>query len=580
MSRTVPFFLLLLVPALAVSQWSNGQNATHVLGQPDFTTGTGSTSSTTLFLSTNYGGGMTIDFTTNKMYVADCANNRVLRYSYPAGGFGSDQPTAEAVFGQANFSGSGAGISSTTMSQPKAVFSVRDTLWVAEYSNNRVTAFFNASTKTNGAAADLVLGQPDLITSSSGTTAAKMRTPSCVTVDGSGNVYVSEYLNNRVLKFNKASLANSASADVVFGQLDKTSAVGGNGAANLAGPWDIVVKNNSLFVAEYSNHRVIRYDNISAATDGAAGANIFGNTVMGGGFSTTTQGSVSYASSLAIDELNRLYVGSWDHSRVMIFPDAFTASNGPNATYVLGQTDFTSNGINTTQSTFKYVNGVFIDPPNRLLYVVDIGNHRILQFTASSMLPVELTTFTGTARRQSVELNWKTATETNNYGFEVERTSMSNEQSTINNQQWRKIGFAEGAGNSNAPREYSFADKGLRGGTYNYRLKQIDRNGNFNYTEAITVEILVPRELTLSQNYPNPFNPSTTIEFTLPEDGRVSLKIFDVLGREVATLINEERSAGVMHSATFDASAYGSGIYFSRLEYKSAQLMKRLLLVK
>lgn len=580
MSKIATLFVVLFAPAIVAAQWSNGQNATHVIGQSDFTSGAGNTTNNTLYLSNSYGGGMAIDFTTNKMYVADCANNRVLRYSYPAGGFGSDQPAAEAVFGQTNFSGFGAGISSTTMSQPKAVFAIRDTLWVAEYTNNRVTAFFNASSKTDGAAADLVLGQPDMTTASTGTSAIKMSTPSCVTVDGSGNVYVSEYLNNRVLKFNKASLANGAPADVVFGQAVKTTAVSGNGATNLSGPWDIVVKNNSLFVAEYSNHRVIRYDNISAATDGAAGANIFGNTVMGGGFNTTTQGSVSYASCVAVDDLNRLYVGSWDHSRVMIFPDAFTAVNGPNATSVLGQTDFTSSGFGTTQSTFKYVNGVFLDKPNRLLYVVDVGNHRILQFMASSMLPVELTTFTGSVRGSSVELNWKTATEVNNYGFEIERASIGNDRSTINNEQWGRIGFVEGAGSSNSPRDYSFVDKNIAGGSYSYRLKQIDRNGKFNYTEAVAVKMLIARELTLSQNYPNPFNPTTTITYTVPEDGKVSLKIFDVLGREVATLVDGEKSAGVMHYATFDASKLAGGLYFSRLEDNNTRLTRKLLLVK
>jgi hypothetical protein len=187
-----------------------------------------------------------------------------------------------------------------------------------------------------------------------------------------------------------------------------------------------------------------------------------------------------------------------------------------------------------------------------------------------------------------VELFWKTSTEVNNYGFEIERFSMNNQQSTppkadaplaqMNN--WAQAGFVEGSGTTNSPREYSFTEKNLFPGKYSYRLKQIDRNGNFKYTEAVTVEIFVPSELTLTQNYPNPFNPSTTIEFTLPDDGRVSLKVYDMLGKVVATLVDGELEAGTLHRATFDASNISSGIYFFRLEHKDKQLMKKLLVMK
>ena len=198
----------------------------------------------------------------------------------------------------------------------------------------------------------------------------------------------------------------------------------------------------------------------------------------------------------------------------------------------------------------------------------------------TSLLPVEMVSLRASSQGNAVELKWVTATEVNNYGFEVEKTSMINDQSTINNDQWRKIGFVAGAGSSNAPREYLFTDNSLRGGAYSYRLKQIDRNGNFKYTEAVTVEILVPRELTLAQNYPNPFNPSTTIEFTLPEDGKVSLRVYDAVGREVATLINDDLKAGVWQRVTLDASKFSTGVYFSRLDFNRKQLVRRMLMVK
>jgi len=113
------------------------------------------------------------------------------------------------------------------------------------------------------------------------------------------------------------------------------------------------------------------------------------------------------------------------------------------------------------------------------------------------------------------------------------------------------------------------------------RIKQMDHNGAFTYTSAVEVEVgLVPKEFTLSQNYPNPFNPTTTIEFTLPEDGHVALRMYDVAGQEVINLLDGERTAGYYHQATIDASRFGSGSYFLRLEFGGQQLTRRIVLVK
>ena len=210
----------------------------------------------------------------------------------------------------------------------------------------------------------------------------------------------------------------------------------------------------------------------------------------------------------------------------------------------------------------------------------NVGYSFILgRYTGSSgPLPVELSSFTGHANGMNAELQWATTTEMNNRGFEIERRSVNNDQSTMNS--WAGVGFVSGAGASNAPREYGFTDRNLSPGKYSYRLKQIDRDGNFRLSSAVELTITVPRELALAQNYPNPFNPSTTIEFTLPMDGKVSLKIFDAVGREVSTLVNGQLKAGELHRVVFDASGLSSGIYFSRLQYNDKKLMKKLLLVK
>ena len=174
-------------------------------------------------------------------------------------------------------------------------------------------------------------------------------------------------------------------------------------------------------------------------------------------------------------------------------------------------------------------------------------------------VPVELNSFTGTIDGNKVTLNWETATEINNLGFDIERTT------SVKNNNWKKIGFVEGNGTSTEPHTYFFSDKNLSSGTYNYRLKQIDNNGTYKYInldESFTVQ---PVEFNLSQNYPNPFNPATMIKYSLPEAGHVSLKVYNVIGKEVETLVNDEKPAGT-YEVNFDAAQLPSGIYFYQLK--------------
>jgi hypothetical protein len=181
-------------------------------------------------------------------------------------------------------------------------------------------------------------------------------------------------------------------------------------------------------------------------------------------------------------------------------------------------------------------------------------------------LPVELTSFTANLAGGGVLLKWTTATEVNNYGFEVEERV-----SGI----WNKIGFVQGHGNSNSPKEYSFYDNSV---ALSYRLKQIDTDGGFEYSDVVDVNNL-SKEFSLDQNYPNPFNPSTFINFSLPENGLVILKVYDVLGREVATLINQEMVADY-HTVEFDASQLTSGIYFYRIQVNNFTSVKKMILMK
>jgi hypothetical protein len=190
---------------------------------------------------------------------------------------------------------------------------------------------------------------------------------------------------------------------------------------------------------------------------------------------------------------------------------------------------------------------------------------------SAPVLPVQLTDFRAVISNQSVELMWHTATEINNYGFEVERNSDS---------LWRKIGFLEGNGTTNSPKEYSFQDKTFRDGKYTYRLKQIDRDGKFKYSQSVEVEIsIVPKVFALEQNYPNPFNPTTIIRYDIPKDTRVKIVVFDMLGRQVKTLVDEETSSG-RYKVQFNASDLSSGVYFYRLLTSDFIQTKKLLLMR
>jgi Secretion system C-terminal sorting domain len=186
--------------------------------------------------------------------------------------------------------------------------------------------------------------------------------------------------------------------------------------------------------------------------------------------------------------------------------------------------------------------------------------------------PVELSLFTGDLNGNQIDLHWRTETEVNNYGFYMERKTY--------NSQWVTIGFVEGHGNSNSPKEYNFIDTHIfQPGTYYYRLKQMDNDGTYEYFDVITVEAGLLNNFYLAQNYPNPFNPETRIEFTLPEKQLVSLRIYNMLGELVEELINEEKEAG-SHSIIFDGSKLPSGVYNYRLKTSTFTANKKMILIK
>lgn len=183
-------------------------------------------------------------------------------------------------------------------------------------------------------------------------------------------------------------------------------------------------------------------------------------------------------------------------------------------------------------------------------------------------LPVELSSFTSAVDNGNVILTWETSAELNNSGFDVERRTDGI---------WSKVGFVKGI---NASSDYTFVDKNLKAGSYGYRLKQIDFNGNFEYFNLLNnVSVGIPDKFYISQNYPNPFNPNTKIDFALPYSANVSMKVYDMRGREVATIVNEFKTAGY-YSVDFNASNIASGIYYYKITTGTNTAVHKMVVIK
>jgi hypothetical protein len=189
-------------------------------------------------------------------------------------------------------------------------------------------------------------------------------------------------------------------------------------------------------------------------------------------------------------------------------------------------------------------------------------------------LPVELASFSANVKSGYVELSWLTATELNNYGFEIERS--------IDKTNWQKLDFIAGYGTSNSPKLYSYIDRKPFNGVSYYRLKQIDNDGSSHYSREVEVELTTVLHFKLEQNHPNPFNPSTKISWQSPISGHQSLKVFDLIGNEITTLVNEFREAG-SYEIEFNAAQYpglSSGMYFYKLQIGQFSQVKKMILTK
>ncbi len=208
-------------------------------------------------------------------------------------------------------------------------------------------------------------------------------------------------------------------------------------------------------------------------------------------------------------------------------------------------------------------------------YLRYVTTNEDLQYAGQTALPVELIEFVASVEEHTsgprVRLTWKTASESNNFGFEVQRSR--------DRANFQTLAFMPGAGTTSKYRSYEFVDSDLPAGLYYYRLKQIDTDGAVQFTEPQCVEVAAPRSYALGQNYPNPFNPATEIVYQLKERGRVTLVVYNVLGEVVTTLVDQVQEAGV-HRVVFDAANLPTGLFFYRLRVNDFTQVRKMAVLK
>ncbi len=216
----------------------------------------------------------------------------------------------------------------------------------------------------------------------------------------------------------------------------------------------------------------------------------------------------------------------------------------------------------------------FQTPTNMIGYAVG-GSGLILRYDDTTYTPVEFNSFSANVKRQTVLLKWTTASEINNRLFEIQRKKVEAQDQS----EWKRIGFKNGNGTSTIPHRYFYTDKNVAPGEYKYRLKQLDFDGTIAYSKEVGVDVNPPTKFTLKQNYPNPFNPTTNIEYRIPNKEFVSIKVYNTLGEEVETLVNEEKQAGT-YEVKFDGDNLPSGVYIYRLSAGYYSAAKKFIFLK
>ena len=394
---------------------------------------------------------------------------------------------------------------------------------------------------------------------------------------------------------NEGSITNSYSTCSVT---SSTNNVGGLVGSNI----------NSAITSSYSSGSVsgntnigglagLNYGGTSTITNSYSSGSITGTTTIGGLVGSNEGGITNSYSSGSVTGTTT--VGGLVGSNSGILSNSFWDTETSNQ-FTIGVSSGSSSGVTGKTTVQMKTAQTFSDAgwDNSIWNIGDGINdgysYLAWQNTGGTALPVELTSFTAGISELKVVLNWQTATEVNNYGFEVERAS-SLYVGTSPVKDWETLGFVPGHGNSNSPKSYSFIDNDYnKDGRIVYRLKQIDTDGSFEYfstTAEVNIGITgiaggtIPEDFSLSQNYPNPFNPTTTIRYGLPEESNVKVMIYNLLGQLVTTLTDEVKKAGY-YDDVFNAGRLASGTYLvsiyseSTMSKRKYSTVKKMMLIK
>ncbi len=373
--------ILLLSAVTVYAELKTAQAADVVIGQANFTSNAQPSPPTARSLASPDG----CTFCDGqRLFIPDSNNNRVLIYnSIPT----TNNAPADIVIGQTNFTSSAATTTRTGLSYPGNVFYDGKKLFIPEYGNSRVL-IYNSLPTTNGAPADVVIGQADFThgTANQGGTvkAYTLNKPTGVFSDGK-RLFIADYLNNRVLIYNSIPTSNNASADVVIGQASFTTSTATATRTGLSTTADVYYDGKRLFVMDAGNNRVLIYNSIPA-TNGAPADVVVGQVNFTNNSSAVTQTGLNFSCSVLSDG-KRLFVGDYNNSRVLVY-NSIPTTNGAAADIVLGQTNFTSSG--TTPVTASSLNFPYVRSDGKRLIVTDYGNNRILIYKIAGSSPEKL----------------------------------------------------------------------------------------------------------------------------------------------------------------------------------------------
>jgi sugar lactone lactonase YvrE len=327
--RCLLLLLGLAVPA-ARAQFPVFPAADRVIGTSDFTSQGSTTASATSLRSPS---GLAIDPTSGKLFVASDTQHRILRYANVAKL--ANGAAAEAVIGQTSYTTTAPGATASTLHPPRGLHvDTAGRLWVADSDNHRVLMYENAATLPEfGATPDLVLGQPNFTTVASDLSQTRMNGPRGVFVDAADNLWVAEYDNSRVLKFaNVSNLANGAATTTVLGQPNFTSSLPATTAAGVKFASAVLVDAaGSLWVADYLNFRVLRFDNAATLANGAPANGVLGQVDFTTNTVNTTAGAMAEPTALALDPDGTLFIADFNNNRVTYHKNPASKADGANA---------------------------------------------------------------------------------------------------------------------------------------------------------------------------------------------------------------------------------------------------------